>query len=169
MEKRDLYDVNRKLTGEIIYKGQTIPKDRYISVVLSFIQNSNDEFLIQKRSIQKKGKYGSTGGHLKSGETSIQGMRTEIKEEIGIDVGEKELELIYSGREDSNQVFFDIYYLKKDLNIEDLTLQEQEVESVGWYSISQIKRLINDGLFLENHVRQFYRMIDILEERELCI
>lgn len=169
MEKRDLYDVNRKLTGEIIYKGQSIPKGKYISVVLSFIQNSNDKFLIQKRSVQKKGQYGSTGGHLKSGETSIQGMCTEIKEEIGIDISEKELELLFSGREDSSQLFFDIYYLKKDFNIDSLTLQEEEVESVEWYSIDEIHKLINDGLFLENHIEQFYRTIDILEERELCI
>ena len=56
MEKRDLYDINRNLTGETIYKGQTIPEGKYILVVLSFIENSEGKFLIQKRSIQKKRK-----------------------------------------------------------------------------------------------------------------
>ena len=46
MEKRDLYDINKNLTGETIYKGEQIPKDRYILVVLIFIQNSKGEFLI---------------------------------------------------------------------------------------------------------------------------
>lgn len=67
MEKRDLYDINRNLTGETIYKGETIPENKYINVVLAFIQNSKCEFLIQKRSIQKDGMYGSTGGHAKTG------------------------------------------------------------------------------------------------------
>ena len=50
MERRDLYDENRNLTGETILKGEEIPKGRYIVVVLVFIQNSKGEFLIQKRS-----------------------------------------------------------------------------------------------------------------------
>ena len=57
MEKRDLYDINRKLTGETIYKNEKIPANRYILVVLVFIQNSQGKFLIQKRSKQKDGKY----------------------------------------------------------------------------------------------------------------
>lgn len=105
MEKRDLYDINRHLTGETILKDEKIPKDRYILVVLVFIQNSKGEFLIQKRSIQKDGKYASTGGHPKTSENSIQGMITEIKEEIGLDVIPEELQLFYSDRDDIDQVF----------------------------------------------------------------
>ena len=40
LEKRDLYDENRNLTGETIYKGEDTPKGKYIVVVLVFIQNS---------------------------------------------------------------------------------------------------------------------------------
>lgn len=53
MEKRDLYDINRHLTGETILKDEKIPKDRYILVVLVFIQNSKGEFLIQKEVFRK--------------------------------------------------------------------------------------------------------------------
>lgn len=169
MEKRDLYDINRNLTGETIFKGENIPANRYITVVLTFIQNSKGEFLIQKRTAQKKGKYGSTGGHPKSGENSIQGMITEIKEEIGIDVQENELELIYSGREDSEQVFFDIYYMKKDLDIQDLVLQESEVDFVDWYPMKKVKELITDGLFLDSHAEEVYRLIDIFKKRGISL
>lgn len=169
MEKRDLYDVNRNLTGETIYKGEAIPANRYIIVVLSFIQNSNGDFLIQKRSQRKNGKYASTGGHPKSGENSLQGIITEIQEEIGLTVEENELDLIYSGREDSEQVFFDIYYAKKDFDIENLVLQKEEVESVHWFSLSEIKQLISDGLFFENHAEEVYRMIDLFKQRGINI
>ena len=80
MEKRDLYDENKKLTGETIYKGEKVPKGRYYITVVVWIQNEEGEFLIQKRSKEKDGKYGFTGGHPKTGETSLQGMITEIKE-----------------------------------------------------------------------------------------
>lgn len=48
MEKRDLYDSERNITGETILKGEKIPPNRYIIVVLVFIQNSEGKFLIQK-------------------------------------------------------------------------------------------------------------------------
>lgn len=164
MEKRDLYDINRKLTGETIFKGEKIPENRYILVVMVFIENSEGKFLIQKRSIQKDGKYASTGGHPKSGETSIQGIATEIREEIGLNVEENELKLIYSGREDSTQVFFDIYYLKRDFVIDDLVLQKEEVDFVEWDSIDEINNLIDKEMFLKNHVKEFYRMLKILKK-----
>ena len=41
MEKRDLYDFNRNLTGKTIFKGDPIPDNNYIIVVLVFIQNSD--------------------------------------------------------------------------------------------------------------------------------
>lgn len=169
MEKRDLYDINRNLTGETIYKGEPIPQNKYIVVVLSIMQNSKNEFLIQKRAQEKDGLYGSTGGHPKSGESSLEGILTEIKEEIGLTLNPKELELIYSGREDTKHVFFDIYYLKKDLNISDLTLQKEEVESVEWASIDRIKSLIEDNLFLESHAEEFFRTIDIFAKRGISI
>ena len=86
MEKRDLYDKNRNLTGETIFKGEVTPEGRYIVVVLVFIQNSDGRFLIQKRSEVKNGKYATTGGHPKSGENSVQGIISEVKEEIGIEI-----------------------------------------------------------------------------------
>ena len=160
MEKRDLYDFNRNLTGETIFKGEAIPKNKYILVVLSFIENSEGKFLIQKRSIQKNGKYASTGGHPKSGETSLQGMLTEIKEEIGLSLLPTEPKLIFSGREDSSQIFYDIYYIKKDFEIEDLQLQEEEVESVKWNSVSEIQNMINNNTFLRSHIEEFYRILE---------
>ena len=169
MEKRDLYDINRNLTGETIYKGEAIPPDRYILVVLSFIQNSDGKFLIQKRSKLKDGKYASTGGHPKSGETSLQGIITEVKEELGLTIFPNELNLIFSGREDSEQVFFDIYYIKKDFDISNLLLQKDEVESVEWFSMKEIKELINNGLFLKNHEEEVFRMIKIFKERGITI
>ena len=166
MEKRDLYDINRNLTGKTIFKGEKIPPNNYIVVVLVFIQNSKSEFLIQKRSPQKHGKYASTGGHPKSGETSIEGIITEIKEEIGLEVKKEELNLIHSGKSDETQVFFDIYYLKKDFDISDLTLQKEEVDFVKWYSIDEIKRFIQNGLFFKNHEDEFFRTLDFLDSQE---
>ena len=166
MEKRDLYNKDRKLTGETIFKGEPIPEGNYIIVILVMIQNSKGEFLIQKRSKQKGGKYAATGGHVKTGQTSIEGMMDEIQEEIGLTVKPEELECIFSQRFDDEQVFFDLYYMKKDFEISDLVLQEEEVESASWKTIEEIDELIKQDMFLINHAEEVYRTIEILNKRK---
>ena len=165
MEKRDLYDKNRNLTGEFIFKGDPVPKGKYIIVLLVMIQNSKGEFLIQKRSKQKGGKFAATGGHVKSGQTSVQGMIDEIQEEIGLVVKPEELELLYTAREDEQDVFFDLYYMKKDIDISKLVLQEEEVELVQWNTIEEIDELIKKDMFLINHAEEVYRTIEILKQK----
>ncbi len=61
MEKRDLYDENKKLTGLSIYKDEEIPKNNYILIVVLISQNEENKFLIQKRSKIKDGH-----GHLQA-------------------------------------------------------------------------------------------------------
>ena len=166
MEKRDLYDKNKQLTGETIYKGEEIPDGRYIIVVLVFIQNSKGEFLIQKRSKEKNGKYATTGGHPKSGENSLQGIVTEVKEEIDIELKEEDLKLFYSGK--SDKVFWDDYYIKMDIsNIEKLNLQKEEVESVCWLTEKEIKQLMHEDKFFKNHYEEFEILIEWLKTKKV--
>lgn len=56
MEMRDLYDENKRITGETIVKDETIPKGKYYIIVVIWIQNEDGEFLIQKRTLRKDGK-----------------------------------------------------------------------------------------------------------------
>lgn len=167
-EKRDLYNFNKKLTGETIFKGDPIPKGKYIIVVLIFIQNTEGKFLIQKRSKIKNGKFATTGGHPKTGENSIKGILTEVKEEIGLELNSKDLQLYFSGRSDEEQVFWDDYYIKMDVpNIKNLVLQKEEVESVCWLSIDEISCLMKEGKFFKNHFEEFEILIEWLKERRI--
>ena len=160
MEKRDLYDEKRNLTGETILKGDKIPEGKYIVVVLVFIQNSEGKFLIQKRSEAKNGKYATTGGHPKTGETSIEGILTEVEEEIGVKMNPKDLKLYFSGKSEDERVFWDDYYIKMDIqNLNDLKLQEAEVDSVEWLSENEIVNLMKQDKFFKNHYEEFEILI----------
>lgn len=159
MEKRDLYDKNRALTGNTIYKGEPVPEGSYITVVLVYIQNSEGKFLIQKRSKIKNGLYATTGGHPKSGEDSIRGIITEVKEE--------NLVRYHGGRSDKERVFFDDYYVKMDIeNINNLTLQEEEVESVHWFSTDEVTESMKNGTFFSNHYEEFEILLNWLDKNE---
>lgn len=166
MEKRDLYDSERNITGETILKGEKIPPNRYIIVVLVFIQNSEGKFLIQKRSKRKNGKYATTGGHPKSGESSIQGIITEVNEEIGLKLNSNDLKLYFSGRSDAERVFWDDYYVKMDVkDIKKLKLQEEEVGLVEWLSEGEIKQLMKEDKFFKNHYEEFEILLDWLNSK----
>ena len=142
MEKRDLYDKNRQKTNEIIDAKEAIPENRYILVVLTLIQNAEGKILVQKRSEQKGGKYGLTAGHAKMGETSRQGMITEIREELGINIKSESLKLMYSE------------------DIDTLVLEPKEVEFVKWCSKEEIKELCKKNEFKKSHIEAFEILAD---------
>ena len=79
------------------------------------------------------------------------------------------MDLLFAGRSDSEQVFFNVYYIQKDFDIESLALQKDEVDFVEWMTLDRIKDLIDKGLFLKNHVEEVYRMIDIFKKRGIIL
>lgn len=167
MEKRDLYDENRNLTGKTILKNFPIPKGYYIIVVLIFIQNSDGKFLIQKRSKLKNGKFATTGGHPKSGQTSIEGAITEVQEELGLDISNKDMKLFFSNKSSKSGVICDSYYLKMDIpDISSLRLQKSEVEFVCWLSTDEIKKLMKENKFFSSHYDDFEVLLDWLKDNK---
>lgn len=161
MEIRDLYDENKVLTGETIEKGKPIPAGRYYLTVVVWIRNSKDEFLLQ---INKKyNRWTTTGGHPTTGETSLDGIVTEIKEELGIDVDRNKLELFKTIKTEDD--FVDLYYLKKDINLKDITIQEEEVADVKWAGIEEIRKMIENDTFLPPHIDFFNDCLEYLNEK----
>lgn len=164
MEKRDLYDRDKENTQFTIFKEQETPDNYYTLVVLALIQNSKNEILVQKRSIQKGGEYGLTSGHPKSGETSLSGIISEIKEELGVEALPQELNLMYSTRDDNNRCFYDLYYLKKDYEKENMLLQKEEVDKVYWFSEEKINELCENGEFKESHIEAYKILMENIDK-----
>lgn len=152
MEYRDLYDENKCLTGKKVSKGEDIPKGKYYITVVVFIENSKNEFLLQVN--KKYNKWATTGGHPKSGETSLEGIITEIKEELGLDINPKLLKLFKTIKTEDD--FVDLYYLNMDLDIDKIIKQEDEVLEVGWFTKEDIEELIRKDKLLPSHIL-FYR------------
>lgn len=160
MEIRDLYDINRNLIGKTIVKGDEIPDNTYIMMVVIFIQNDNNEFLIQKRSIEKGGKWATTGGHPKSGETSLQGILTEVKEELGIKINNP---ILFKQANGKNTIC-DLYYIKKNIDIEEITIQKEEVTNIKWASVDEINNLMNNDEFNKGHYMMFKDCLEFLNK-----
>lgn len=162
MEKRDLYDESKNRLSLTINKGDDIPSGCFIIVVMIIMQNKEGEFLIQKRSESKGGRWAFTGGHPKSGESSLDGIMSEVKEELGIDLSKEKIILMKTNIFDN--IIGDVYYVNMEFDLEKIVLQEDEVSDVKLVSYSEIVDMINHDLFHKSHGNVF---IDLTKD-EYC-
>ena len=150
MEYWDVYDNKGKWKRRVIKKGERLKNDEYHIIVEGWILRDDGNFIIQRRALDKKSFSGmwycSAGGSVISRETPKEGMVREFKEELGIDISEDELSLkrIITER---NTIFY-IYLVRKNISLDEITLQEEEVMDVDLADPSKIKKMVEDKTFI---------------------
>ena len=162
-ELRDLYDINSNKTDKTYRKGDKVPEGYYPMVVMVVIRNSKGEFLMQKRVESKGGDWGVTGGHPKSGETPIEGIITEVKEELGLDFSNENFIEYDSGCDGKD--CYKMYFVTKDVDISDITIQEEELTEVRWFTMDELKSMVNSGELNEDQIACFNKVCDYLNKK----
>ncbi len=153
MEYLDLYNEKKELIGKIIPRTKEKPvlgPGEYIRIVIIFIQNSRNELLIQYTSKEKGNIWATTGGFVQSGDTSEKTVIKEVSEELGLDISNDDVK--YIGDFKKGVAIFDVYYLKKDIDIKDITYQVEEVDYVKWLSFDEINSLIDAEKFRPGNI-----------------
>ena len=163
-ERREYYDINSTPTGKTYLKGDPVLKGLYPMVVMVCIQNSEGKFLMQKRVPEKGGDYSVTGGHPKAGETPLEGMITEIYEELGLKVLKQDLIVFDEGCDGTD--CYKMYYLKKDIDITKLTLQKEELTEVKWFSIEELEDMVKNKILDPNQIACFKKCIKYLQNKK---
>ena len=159
-ELRDLYDINSNKTDKTYYKGDTIPEGYYPMVVMVVIRNSKGEFLMQKRVESKGGDWGVTGGHPKSGETPIEGIITEVREELGLDFSNEKFIEFDSGCDGKD--CYKMYFVTKDINIEDISIQKEELSEVRWFSMEELQHMVDIKELNDDQIACFIKVCNYL-------
>lgn len=162
MEYWDVYDKKGKWKRRAIRKGERLKNDEYHIIVEGWILRDDGNFIIQRRALDKKSFAGmwycSAGGSVISRETPKEGMVREFKEELGIDISEDELSLkrIITER---NTIFY-IYLVRKNISLDEITLQEEEVMDVDLADPSKIKKMVEDKTFIGlDYYEKFFKGI----------
>lgn len=166
MELLDIFDDFGNRTGKTIVRGDRsvkLNKNEHIAVANIFIENDKGEFLIQKTSKEKGGLFSTTGGHVDSGETPLETIKREVKEELGINIDNEKIE-------DLGFMLYDmplryLFYLKKNINIDELNVQIEEVEYAKYMSVQDINKLIDNNEMLESHGIMFKKLLDRLSKK----
>ena len=153
MELWDLYDKHRNPTGETMVRGNPVPPDRYHLVVHICIFNSKGQMLIQHRTDFKPTWSGmwdlSVGGSVTAGENSPVGAHREVLEEIGLHIDFSDISPAISVT--FSDGFDDYYIIQKDLDMDDLRYQPEEVQGAKWASMEEIFSMIDAGSFIPYH------------------
>ena len=142
-EYLDLFDKQRRFTGQKIKKGTSIPEGAYILVTIAWIVDSSSRFLVTRRSLKcswHPGVWNAPGGGVTSGEDTLTATVRETKEETGLLLNPENGELFCSYRDGS--AFFDHWLFVQDFDIAGLKLQEDEVmdaRAATWSEINNMK------------------------------
>lgn len=142
MELVDRFDNKRIPLNKVTERYDKVEGEFRQSVHL-WIENEKGEFLIQKRSLTKKvfpGVWSITGGAVDSGETPLVAVKRECNEELGIEINEDNLSLIMSYRREFD--FVDVYWLKQNIELENVVMQPEEVIDVAWVTKNKIKKML---------------------------
>lgn len=162
----DLYDAQRVKTNQSLLRGKAVPSGTFRLLVHVCIFNQKGEMLIQQRQNTRK-KWAnlwdlSVGGAASVGENSLQAAQRELKEELGITHDfsvERPFFTIHT-----HDGFDDVFVIKQDIDLDNLTLQTEEVKCVMWANKEQVLALRAEGKFIEYH-EEFLSLLFALKER----
>lgn len=127
MELWDIYDRQRRTTGRFHVRGTPMGRGEYHLTAFVWVFNRQRELLLTRRAPEKEhyaNCWAATGGAALVGETSLQTVRRELREETGIEADEADFHLVRSFREHST--FSDVYFLFHDIPLSALHLQPGE-------------------------------------------
>lgn len=133
-EMIDVYDRERKLTGLTIPReGAFLKEGQYMLYVLALIEDQSGRLLVTQRSLEKHwgaGWWEIPGGGVRAGETTLDALRREVPEEVGLSVGDAEYTPIYSYEnvdlKRGDNYIVDFYHVKIDFAPGDVRLVDGE-------------------------------------------
>ena len=168
----DIYDANRKKTGRLAERGVTELKfgEEYHIVVSAIIMNSKNEILISQRAPHKGLglQWEFNGGSILAGETSLEGILRELKEELGLEFSKKEAIYFKEVRGRRFPNFKDMWLFKKDIDIKDVKFNDGEAIDVKWVSIEEFEEMFNNKEIIDviDFGIEEYEKVVNLEQRQ---
>ena len=138
--------------------------------------NDKNQILLQRRSDNLRihpGKWTiSMMSHVECGESQIECLIRECKEELGINIRLREPFFLFSIKNQSirnnnqyvNNEFNQIYLVKKDIDIKDIRMYDHEVSEVKWVDLYTLKKWSSskkeDLVIYDEEFKKVFRYIE---------
>lgn len=162
MEYFDVVDKNRVQLNYKKIRGEKLEKNEFNTGVEMWIINNN-KILMTQRSEQKShpGQWETPGGCSQAGESIIDTIKREMIEEIGVNFNQDEFCLI--GTHLYKKQFVDIFLSEKEIDINKVILQKEEVQNIKWISKDEFNNLIKNGATVPSVLQRFNMIKDKLK------
>lgn len=176
----DIVDQNGIPTGISAPKSEIHSKGHLHNTAHVWFFTSEGNILLQQRAASKT-IYPllwdvSVAGHIDAGETPKQAAVREAKEEIGLDISEAQLIKIgifdcfqsYPNGIIDNE-FHNTFIAEIKVNIEELTLQKEEVEAIKFVNLSEFKSLLNNSKtnkhFVQSNLKYYEFVLETIKAK----
>ena len=170
MEHIDILDENGNKTGRIKPRSDVHRDGDWHKTVHIWIINDRGEILIQKRSPFKDRNPNlwdmSASGHLPAGDDSLVGALREVGEELGINLTPDDIKFLRTQKYPNvggsagfiDNELADIYIVRRNIDLNEIKLQDGEVSEVRFASVPEIKELIlqTNPPFFKKHFRVYF-------------
>ena len=145
----DIYDKDRNKTGKLAQRGvDKLKEGEYHIVVTAVILNSKNEILLTQRAPFKTFPFmwECNGGSILAGETSIEGILREVKEEVGVEFQESDAVFLKTiERYCVPADFKDVWIFRKDILDKEITLPDGEAIAFKWVTIDEFEEMFELG------------------------
>ena len=151
-EMWELFDIDRNKLGRLHERGKPLQKGEYHLGAHVWILNSNNEFLLTRRSEGGGHKWHTTGGSAVAGDDGLTTALKEADEEIGIKLDPAKGKLFTNfvqTHDDDRGFHVEVWLFQQDINIDDVVLQTEEVIDVMWADAAGINQMVSDGRFVD--------------------
>lgn len=157
MEWNDIYDADRNLTGRIHLRGTRWNKGEYGLVACVWVYDGRGNILLTRRAPEKSGagSWENSGGAVKAGETSLQGVVRELFEETGIRAEPEAFALL--GSERDKNTHYDHYCVQVSVPLSRIRLLPGETDDVQWATFDKIHQMIESGQIHPVIAKQFLK------------
>ncbi len=170
MEYIDIFDKNNNPTGEIKEKTKAHEEGNFHRTAHIWIMNDNKELLLQKRSATKETHPNcwdiSGAGHIRAGETVIEGAIRELKEELGVEANENDFKfiaIVKNIKNPQNQEFAYVYLLESSNTIKDYIFEDNEVSEVKYVYFEDLEEMVAnrvEGLLI--HEEEYEKLFEFI-------
>ena len=164
----DIYDINKKKIGRTAERDvYQFKEGEYHIVVTGIIINSKNEILISKRAEHKK--FGlmweCSGGSILAGETSLEGVIRELKEELGIEFSKKEAIFLKEIRRDKLPPDFkDLWLFRRDIDKREITFPDGESIDAKWVTIDEFVKMYENKEIvptIDFGIEEYYKALSL--------
>ena len=173
----DVLNEKGNYTGRIETREKCHKDGLWHKAVHVWIVNDNNEILLQYRCAEKSLYPNlwdcSFAGHIGVGESSIEGLIREGKEELGIEVDLEKLEFVMTITVENvvyekiiSNEFDDVYILRQNIDINEIKFQKEEVSDAKYVSLEKFFEFIEKGDIVPHKIEYMVLKEILLKDRK---